>query len=173
VSAAAVTRSSCPGCPVPETFCAATINSPYHRLHLVPSGTRAACRRRCSPSPPPPAVYASAAASARSTCPGDPIPSTSYADAAAAAAAPVAAFALLNNKPPVRALPQPPLLLPPSLADRASATAAAARSSSPGYPALGTTYVDAAAAPVAASIPRPSRRQLLSTATLPGTSTSH
>jgi hypothetical protein len=51
--------------------------------------------------------------------------------------------------------------------------AAAARGSFPGYPTLGTTYATAAAAPVAAPIPRPSRHQPLPPATLPGTSAPH
>jgi hypothetical protein len=49
--------------------------------------------------------------------------------------------------------------------------AAAARGSSSGYPALGTTYVAAAATPVAALIPQPSRHQTLPPDTLPGMST--
>jgi hypothetical protein len=45
-------------------------------------------RRRCAP-PPPPEIYASAAATAaRSTCPGDPTPSTPYAAAAFASTIP-------------------------------------------------------------------------------------
>jgi hypothetical protein len=116
--------------------------SPYHQPRPVLSGTRATRRRHCAPSPHP-AVYASATT---------------------AAATPVAAFALLSNKPPpparapgfvhpqVRTLPPPPLLLPQSPADHASA---------------------AAAAPAVASFRRPSRYRPPPPTTLPGTCTTH
>jgi hypothetical protein len=62
-------RSTCPGCPIPDTFCAATAAaSSYHRLRPILSGTRASRRRRC-------------------TCPGYPILSTLYVAATAATAA--------------------------------------------------------------------------------------
>jgi hypothetical protein len=64
-------------------------------------------------------------------------------------------------RPQVHMLPPPPLLLPHSPADRVRTAAVAARDSCPGYLALGTTYVVAAAASVAASISRPSRQQPL------------
>jgi hypothetical protein len=75
-------------------------------------------------------------------------------------------------RPQVHTLPPPLLLLPFFLAAHVS-TAAAARGPWPGYPAPDTTYVTAAAAPVAALIPQPSRHQPLPPATLPDTSTPH
>jgi hypothetical protein len=131
-------------CRHPRTAPAA-VASPYHRLRPVPSGTRAA-RRRCTP---PPSLRECRRRCLRSCF--------RLPQQQAAVASPCSRLRPL----PVRALPPPPLLFPPSPADRASAAAAAARGSFPGYPTLGTTYVAATAAPVAASIPRPSKHQPL------------
>jgi hypothetical protein len=116
-AAAAAARSLCPGCPVPDTFlryrrrrrrpaaattprtAPAATTSPYHRLHPVPSGTRAAqCRRRCAPSPPR-GLRECRRRRPPKHVPRDPTPGTPRA------AAPVAAFTLLDNElpPPARA----------------------------------------------------------------------
>jgi hypothetical protein len=148
-------------CRHPHTAPAAAAASSYHRLCPVPL--------RYARCPPPPLCFLA------------PPQSTRVPPPPPAARAP-------GTPPPARPTPLPPPLPPRSCfrppqqqATAANpcprlrplpgtcAAAATARGSSPGYPTPGTTYVAAAAAPVAASIPRPTRHQPLPPATLPGT----
>jgi hypothetical protein len=96
----------------------------YHRLRPVPSGTRAACRRRCAAPPPAYANAATAAAAAATLFPLSPAAHTSAVPTAArgpypgylahgttyvaTAAAPVAAL----TPQPSRHQPLPPDTLP-------------------------------------------------------------
>jgi hypothetical protein len=101
-------------------------------------------RRRCTS---PSQLASAAAAAARSLCPGCPVHDTFCAATTAATSA--------HHQPLPPLPPLPPPLLPPTFpADRANAAPAAARGPFSGYPAPGTTYATAAAAPVAAPIPR-------------------
>jgi hypothetical protein len=69
---ATVDRSTCPGCPIPDTFYAAAAARPYQRLLSVPSGTPAACRRRCAP-PPQPRRWPPLSPVARAPCTTPPV----------------------------------------------------------------------------------------------------
>jgi hypothetical protein len=126
---------------------------------------------RCQLAPPAPSPLATellyaAAATARSSCRRYSTPTRPTSPPPSPARAP--GFA----RPQVRTLPLPPLYFSLSPATHARA-ATAIRGPCPECPAPGTSYVAAAAALVAALIPRPSRHQLLPPDALPGTSTPH
>jgi hypothetical protein len=117
-AAAAAAHSTYPGCPVPDTFCAAiAAASPYHRLRPVPSDMRTAHCRCCAFAPRP-----------CSLCEYRRYLRSCHRPYIATAAT---ASSFLRLCPP----------------PGTCVTYAAVRSSWPGYPVSGTLYVTAAADP--------------------------